>query len=220
MTFTQELWRETEALQHKIRHMPFNRELAAGTLPPEVFRGYIVQDAHYLEGFARALAVAAAKAPDPQGVAQLAASAAGAIAVERGLHDHYLGHFGVSPEAFAQAEISAACDHYLSFLLRTAALGDFPEALAALLPCFWIYHEIGTGIARDAAGANPYRAWIDTYSGAAFAESVGRMLALVDRVAALSDAATHLRMHRAFATSCWHEWHFWDSAYHMRGWAA
>ena len=43
--------------------MPFNAELAAGTLSEARFKHYITQDAHYLIGFGRALTLAAAKAP-------------------------------------------------------------------------------------------------------------------------------------------------------------
>lgn len=218
MSFTQDLAAQTQGLRRQIHEMPFNRELAAGTLPAEVFRGYIIQDAHYLEGFARALALAAAKAPDGQAVAQLAGSATGAVAVERGLHAHYMGLFGVSAEAFAASEVSAACDHYVSFLLRSAALGDFAEAVAALLPCFWIYRDIGREIAGQSGPENPYAAWIATYAGEAFDDSVARMLALVDRIGAAADAATQARMHRAFQRACWHEWRFWDSAYHCELW--
>ena len=68
MTFTQDVLSENADLCAAIRAMPFNRALSDGTLPREAFRHYIIQDAHYLEGFARALALAAARAPDADGV--------------------------------------------------------------------------------------------------------------------------------------------------------
>ncbi|AQS47338.1 thiaminase II [Thioclava nitratireducens] len=218
MSFAQDLAQATAPLRRQIHDMPFNRELAEGSLDRETFQGYIIQDAHYLEGFARALALAAAKAPDAPTVAQLAGSAAGAIAVERELHAHYMGLFGVSAEDFARIEPSAACDHYVSFLLRSAAIGDFSEAVAALLPCFWIYRDIGREIAQVSGAENPYAAWIATYSGEAFDQSVTRMLELTDRLGAIADAPVRALMHRAFARSCWHEWRFWDSAYRGESW--
>lgn len=218
MSFTQDLALQTADLRRQIHDMPFNRELAHGSLPAEVFRGYIVQDAHYLEGFARALSLAAAKAPDPATIAQLAGSAGTAAAVERLLHGHYMALYGVSEAQFRATGVSQACDHYIASLIRACALGDFPEALAALLPCFWIYHDVGHEIAAMAAPGNPYAEWIATYSGEDFSAGVAKMLALTDRVAAAADAATRARMQKVFARSCWHEWHFWDSAYHRRNW--
>ena len=62
--FTDALWAEIQPTYEAILDLPFNRELAAGTLSRERFIFYMVQDAHYLTHFARALAVTAARAPD------------------------------------------------------------------------------------------------------------------------------------------------------------
>src|SRR4029079_14996391 len=70
-------------LYEAIRTMPFNAELAAGVLSEARFRHYITQDAHYLVGFGRALALAAAKAPNPDRIVQFAQGAEVAIVVER-----------------------------------------------------------------------------------------------------------------------------------------
>lgn len=218
MSFTETMDEETAALRATIREMPLNRELAEGSLPAETFRHYIVQDAHYLEGFARALALAAARAPEAEAVARLATAASGAIVVERQLHAHYMGMFGVAPEEFVATEPSAVCDHYVGFLLRTAALADAPEAVAALLPCFTVYLEVGHDIHARAAADNPYRAWIDTYAGEEFAEAVAGMVSLADALADGANPDARARMARAFRRSVWHEWAFWDGAYHRRRW--
>ena len=218
MSFTDTLWSETATLQHAIRTMPFNVELAAGTLPPETFREYIVQDAHYLEGFARALALAASRAPDPESIARLAGSANGAILVERQLHAEYMALYGVTPETFGAIPPSRACDHYVSFLIRSAAVDPFPVAVTALLPCFWIYHRVGVAIHAEAAVDHPYRAWIGTYAGEAFAASVQGMVAFTERLGERADGSTRAAMSRAFARSSWHEWMFWHSAYGRHGW--
>ncbi len=218
MSFTQELWSHTADLQTHIRNMPFNAELAAGTLPSATFREYIIQDAHYLEGFARALALAGSRGPDAPAIAQLAGSANGAIAVERQLHAEYMTLYGVSPADFAGTPPSQACDHYVSFLIRSAAVDPFAVAVTALLPCFWIYQRVGVSIHERAAADHPYRAWIDTYASDDFAQSVQRMLDLTDALAAQADDPTRGAMRDAFVRSSWHEWRFWDSAYHREGW--
>src|SRR4051794_352811 len=63
--FTDAMWAEIRPIYDAILDLPFNRELAAGTLSRERFSFYVVQDAHYLGAFARALATAAAKAATP-----------------------------------------------------------------------------------------------------------------------------------------------------------
>ena len=62
MSFTDDMWAEIRPIYEAILALPFNRELAAGTLTRERFLFYMIQDAHYLGAFARALATAAAKA--------------------------------------------------------------------------------------------------------------------------------------------------------------
>ncbi|MEM9786413.1 MAG: thiaminase II [Pseudomonadota bacterium] len=220
MSFTETLWSDTADLQSAICDMPFNAELAAGTLPSETFREYIIQDAHYLEGFARALALAASRGPDAPAIAQLAGSANGAIAVERQLHAEYMAMYGVSEADFAATPPSQACDHYVSFLIKSAAVDPFPVAVVALLPCFWIYQRVGASIHARAAADHPYRAWIDTYASDAFAESVQRILDLTDQLAAQADEVTRATMKAVFVRSSWHEWRFWDSAYQRAGWPA
>jgi len=219
MRFTDKMWAATDDLQRSILAMPFNRELAAGTLPPATFQHYMIQDAYYLEGFARALATAAARAPDAKAVLQLADAAHGALAVESQLHSHFMALYGVDTASFAAIEPTPACDHYVSYLLRTAALADLPVALAALLPCFWVYLRVGQDIHATAGSDNPYRAWIDTYVGEDFSNGVARMLELTDRVAQTASDAVHVQMHQAFRHSTRLEWMFWDSAYNLRQWA-
>ncbi len=74
-TFSEWAWQETEALRQRILDLPFNRELANGTLTQERFQFYMIQDALYLEQYSRALAVAAAKAPDPEAMQRFARAA-------------------------------------------------------------------------------------------------------------------------------------------------
>ena len=64
--FTDAMWAEIRPIYEAILDLPFNRELAAGALSRERFIFYMVQDAHYLGAFARALATAAAKATTPE----------------------------------------------------------------------------------------------------------------------------------------------------------
>jgi thiaminase/transcriptional activator TenA len=198
-SFSGEAWTRNAAACDTIGSMPFNAELAAGTLPRATFQHYIVQDAHYLIGFGRALSLAAAKAPEPDGIVQFSRAAQDAIVVERALHGGFFRD-------------------YVSYLLATAYAEPFEVVCAALLPCFWIYKAVGDDIFARAAADNPYRAWIDTYAGEEFAEAVAGMIAATDHAALTASVGTRQRMHRAFTQATRLEWMFWDSAYRDAGW--
>lgn len=218
MRFIDTLKAATGSLWEQIHTMPFNAELSAGTLPADVFQGYIIQDAHYLEGFARALAIAASRAPEPAIIGQLSASSTSAVMVESALHGEYMKLFGVSHDDYLSTPRSQACDHYLNSLISIAATEPFPVAMCALLPCFWIYYSVGQTISKTPTENNPYQAWIDTYAGEEFAIAVEGMLTLTDKLAKTADDATKSAMIAAFKRAVWHEWRFWDSAYHQLTW--
>jgi thiaminase/transcriptional activator TenA len=216
--FSDTAWERIAPLREAIHRLPFNGELAAGTLAPERFRFYILQDALYLDAYARVLAVAAAKAPDPGTVRAFGAAAVEAVAVEQALHGRYLAEFGVDPEAVAAAEPAPDCLAYTSFLLATAHQRPWEVLVAALLPCFWIYWDVAGAIARRAPPDNPYRAWIATYADPRFGEAVRVVIAAADRAAAGATAPLRDAMLAAFTRSTQYEYLFWDGAYRQRGW--
>ena len=216
--FSNEARERTTALREAIHRLPFNVELAAGALTRDRFQGYIVQDAIYLGQFSRALAIAAARAPDGATLQSFARSAAGAVAVEQTLHETYLTRFGLDPGQIAAAEPSPDCLAYTSFLLAAAYHEPWEVLVAALLPCFWVYWEVGCAIAQRAAADNPYRAWIDTYADEDFGAAVRAVVAAADLAAAQTTPLLRTRMLAAFTRACQYEWLFWDGAYQRRGW--
>lgn len=218
MTFSKTVWADNQARYDAILAMPFNAELTAGTLSRERFVQYIVQDAHYLIGFGRALAVAAAKADDPDRMVQFTEAAREAVVVERALHGSFFADWGITADAFAATPLAPAAHHYVSFLIATAFREPYEVVLASLLPCFWIYAEVGTEIHAKAAADNPYRAWIDTYAGEEFQTAVNEMIAATDEAAAAASPERLAGMHEAYAASTRLEYMFWDSAYRLERW--
>jgi len=217
-SFSTEAWQANAAAYEAIRTMPFNAALADGTLSVERFRHYMIQDAHYLIAFGRALAIAAAKADDPDGLIQFSQAATIAVVVERSLHVDFFTKFEVSPDDFKATPLSPVCHHYCSFLTSTAYAEPYPVVLAALLPCFWIYAEIGRDILARAVRPNPYDAWIDTYAGEEFHEAVRAVIATTDSAAATASPETLKAMHAAYARGTQLEWMFWDSAWRLADW--
>lgn len=218
--FSARVWQSTTPLRAAIHALPFNRELAAGTLAREKFQFYIVQDALYLDQYARALALAAARGPDLPTLRAFGNYAQGAVDVELQLHARYLNEFGVDAEALARAEPAPDCFGYTSFLMATAYHEPWEVLVAALLPCFWLYWDVGTAISKTAAADNPYRAWIETYADDGFGDAVRAVIAATDRAAEAASDTVRGKMTTAFTRSCQYEWLFWDGAWHRRAWPA
>jgi thiaminase/transcriptional activator TenA len=91
----------------------------------------------------RALLIAAARAPSEPDIAMFAQHAVGAIEVERSLHESLFPELGLTAETVAAMPIAPTNLAYTSYQLAVAYGGSFPEALGALLPCYWIYWEVG-----------------------------------------------------------------------------
>jgi len=214
LPYTDYLWKQTEGIYNQILEHPFNQQLMAGTLDKGVFRFYISQDSLYLHDFGRALAMMAARSLEASKLQQFANFAGGAVTVEKALHEEYFQEFGIQEAG----EKSPTCLHYTSFLLAKTAYEDYATGMAALLPCFWIYREVGNHIYAKASADNPYQAWIDTYAGQEFSDLVDKALVITNEVAEDANFETRNSMSRAFITSTKLEWLFWDSAFRQETW--
>lgn len=213
-------WAAAQPVYDAILAHPFLAALADGTLPPDAFEYYLLQDAHYLRGFARALALVASHAHDESEVALFAQHAADAIAVERQLHASLLAELGIDPQAAARSEPGPATTAYVDHLVAACATGSFPDGVAAVLPCYWVYAEVGNALLIRSSPDPRYARWIDTYGGAQFQATVASVLAVVDRIGAGLDPAAARRAERLYVTGVRHEWMFWDAAWTGRTWPA
>lgn len=122
---------------------PFVLALADGSLASDVFREYMLQDARYLMAFGDAAALLSSRLRDSNEKAWFQRAATLATEVERSLH---MG-FGAVLN-FTREDVDALTPHppgqaYADAMLRAAATGGVLEALAALLPCPWLYAELG-----------------------------------------------------------------------------
>ncbi len=215
MKWSEHTWQAIEERYQSILDMPFIKELSDGTLPQEKFRFYMAQDSLYLEHFGRTLSLIAAKIQDLQDVLAFMRFAENAIVVENALHESYFIDFGVKDKGIAEP----ACHHYIHFLRSTAALESVEIAVAAVLPCFWIYRKVGDYIYNNLnAINNPYQKWIDTYGGEEFSVAVDQAIAICDRLAENSTEETREKMTEAFIMSTRMEFYFWEGAYELKTW--
>src|ERR671923_1052827 len=180
MAFTSELWASIAPIYAAILAHPFVRGLTDGSLSRDAFRFYVVQDAHYLRDFARALSIAAARAPQDDWIIMLNEHAAGALRVERSLHETFFREFGLSEKDVAAVPLAPTNLAYTSYLLAVAYGRPFHEALAALLPCYWIYWEVGKELERRGSPDALYARWIGTYASEEFASVVRAVLDVTD----------------------------------------
>jgi thiaminase/transcriptional activator TenA len=189
-------------------------ELEEGTLPLETFRCYVVQDFHYLAGFGRAVATALSKATDDELAKRLLPRVA--TPIERPLHRHLFDLLEIDYDAAAATEVSPTNKAYTDHLEVTAADGGVGPAAAALLPCPWTYHRLGSILRRP---NHPiYDAWFDGYASGLLAKSTAAWRELVDDFGDRQGSAGREAMRRAFLVSARYEYMFWTMAYSRERW--
>jgi thiaminase (transcriptional activator TenA) len=216
--WTERLWVETADTYAAILAHPFLLGLTSGDLDPATFAHYLAQDVHYLRDYARTLAVIGAKAPNHADTGMLAGQAATAIEVEFVLNTALVADLDIDASSQAAAPVAPTTHAYTSFLLATAYGGSFAEGLAAVLPCYWMYAEIGRALAGVGSPDPRYQRWIDTYAGEEYAATVRLVLDLADRVGLELGVADEARARERFAVAARYEWMFWDGSWRRESW--
>jgi len=210
------LWAEASDTYAAILEHPFLAGLTGGRLDPAAFAHYVVQDAYYLKDFARTLTIVGSKAPTMADVGMFARHAAATVDVELALHESLLPELGIEkPDTVPVAPTTRA---YTSYLLATGCCGSFAEGVAAVLPCYWIYAEVGAELVTRGSPDSRYQRWIDTYADDEYQTLVAEVLTLADEVGTTLSATEEARAREHFATAARYEWMFFDAAWRREVW--
>jgi thiaminase (transcriptional activator TenA) len=208
----------TDIWEAQYQH-PFVRGIGDGTLSLERFKFWLRQDYVFLIEYARLLALAGARSPDLETMIRFATLLKETVDTEMSLHRGYAAEFGISTEELERELPAPATQAYTDFLLRIAAMGDFAQLAAALLPCMWAFSEIGQRLASQPAPKDQrYAKWIAMYSSKEFADLAQWCRDLLDTLAAGLPPRELQKLEAAFLTSSRYEWQFWEMAWKMEHW--
>jgi thiaminase/transcriptional activator TenA len=196
------LWDTNADLAAAALDHPFVRGLADGTLPRDIFCGYVAQDAFFLEAFARAYALALAHSPDRASLDAFA-DLLGGVRDELRLHTVYAQRWHID---LATVTPSSATLAYTDLLLATAALGGLGMTCAAMTPCMRLYAYLGRSMAPSAS--DTYAEWVETYADPAFEELARTLERLLD-----AHAAETPMVRRTYRRAMQLEIAFFDAAY-------
>ncbi len=214
MRFSDQLRHAAADLWEAQHQHPFVCGIRDGTLAADRFCFYVRQDYLFLIDYGRLLALACARAPRLEWMERFAEIAHSTLRTEMDLHRACAAEWGISTAALEQERPRAVTRGYTDFLLRTAALGDFGELVAALLPCMWGYSELGQRLAQaQPPAAERYARWIEMYAGEDFANLAHWCQDVCDEAAAGAAEEARRRMRDAFLASSQYELDFWEQAW-------
>ncbi|BCW59147.1 bifunctional hydroxymethylpyrimidine kinase/phosphomethylpyrimidine kinase [Arthrobacter sp. StoSoilB20] len=208
--FAATLWKEATVELEAIYKLGFIEGLKSGKLPEAAFNYYLAQDAIYLNGYSRVLARAGALAPSEEEQLFWAKASQQCLEVESELHRNWLS------TREASSGTGPVTKSYVDHLLAASASGSYPLVLAAILPCYWLYAEVGQQLnaafveAGSPAG-HPYADWLRTYADEDFAAATRNAINFTDAAAAAASEGERAAMVEAFALSCRYETAFFDA---------
>lgn len=209
------LWSDVKDVFNAIIKHPFIEKLSKGTLPEAVFRVYIIQDALYLDEYARILALLASKAPKEEWVKSFVEDSSAIIDFEKALHREYFSKWGLTYDEVRSTLQNPTNLAYVNHLWRSVLLEEFPVGVAAVAPCYWIYLEVGRHLEAQSPPNELYRKWIATYSSKEYTKYVIRILNIMDELLSSASELVRIKAARAFRLSAGYEYMFWDAAYKM-----
>lgn len=198
---------------------PFVQGIKDGSLVEDKFRYYVKQDAYYVRELAKIHGLAAAQTDDPKIVAELSNIAVGLAEGELQLHHHLFKELQVSEEewtAFRPAPVAYA---YISHLYHVAHQGRLCCTMAALMPCPWLYFEIGRRL-RDARPKQKiFQDWIAEYSADGIEKNVAIERTIWDESSLGTSEQEQEDMIHIFKQSSYYELQFWSMGLGMSDWS-
>jgi thiaminase/transcriptional activator TenA len=220
MPLSERLRESVSPLWQRQREHPFVTALGDGWLPRANFEFYIRQDALFLDELTKTFAYATTRTTEHEEMEQFGRYILNTLLVEADLHRRYGEQFGLTPDEMSATLMAPTNYAYTRHLLSIAATGTLPEIITAVLPCAWIYAEVGHYLVGETSPSadHPYRDWLMTYASPDF-DAVRKWLCeRLNRRDSVLNAQEKARLHEIFLTSTRYEWLFWDMAWKMEEW--
>lgn len=192
----------------------FVTQLGRGELPEDAFRHYLVQDYLFLIQFARAYALGVYKSPTLADMRMSLDGVKAILDVELDLHVELCTGWGMTRSELESAPEMTQTMAYTRFVLEAGMAGDLLDLQVALAPCIIGYAEIGAML-LDRHGTemdgNPYRRWVEEYSGSAYHDLARAFGDWLDSTAEVyMTDARYPRLRAIFGKACALEADFWQ----------
>lgn len=218
MRFSEELRERTKDSWDKSVNHPFVKDIAKGDLPLETFKNYIMQDIYYLKHYGKVHAFAAAHADDFSVSASLAEKAKTTAEAELTVHKEHAEILNITDEDIKNFKPAPTAYAYTSHLYRASLSGSLAQIIAAILPCYWLYADIGMKYKDENPDEEIYRNWIQMYASDWFQESTQEMIDLMDELADKAGEDERKKIIEQFVIAKNYELAFWEMSYTFEKW--
>ncbi|MBC1935914.1 thiaminase II [Listeria grandensis] len=216
--FSEKLYVENREIWQKSKDHLFVKRLADGSLEREAFRYYLLQDHYYLTHYVKVIALGIAHADDYGAMIELSRSLASLENSELRMRETFYPVVGIEMADLEGIVPSPAAYHYTSHMYRVAGSQSLGRILAGILPCYWLYREIGEQYAGQVSPDPLYQAWLAIYQDAEYAKGLQRQVDLLDRIARTLPNSELAAMQDDFRISSYAELAFWEMGLRQETW--
>lgn len=217
MTLTDNMRTAADELFTASFNHPFITELTTGNLPMDRFRFYLKQDAYYLKEFSRLHHLLALQLAEPADVKFLEAEANGLNNSEQDVRKEFFQQLQITADELTNTPMAPNTYNYVTHMEHELATNP-AQGAAALLPCYWLYNQIGERLVQQSSPVKIYQQFIDTYASPEFTVATNTMIDIVDRLGEETSSVVQSAMITAFLRSSYFELNFWQTAYDETTW--
>ena len=216
MTLTSKLKSKYSDLWESMTHHRFVSQMADGSLSPEIFKTYFLQDYVFVNDLVPLAAQGIAKAPNLDAASIFNEFLVGVLDPENDLFMRFFDELGATQEDYSSAKASPTTQAFGDFLVRTSLEGTFDEIALVLYVTEGTYLDWGTRLLEESADPNNsvFREWIDLHGPAVLGGLVSWLESYINNHSQITEErADHL-----FHTTLRYEFLFWESAYDDEKW--
>lgn len=218
MLFSEELKNENQNLWDLSQNHPFVKSVAKGDLPIENYRFYMIDDLYFLEHYVNVHFYAAALATDYDVKKWLANRANDMVSGQTKAREKHRRIFNITQEELDVFTPAPTSYGYTSHLYREATSGSLGRIIAALLPCYWVYADIGL-FYKDYKPENElYLGFVENYASERFQTASNYMVGLLDKIAEESDEKEKDKIKNSFVIATEYELSFWEMSWTQEKW--
>ena len=216
MTLVDKLKTEHRTLWDKVVSHRFVNELGDGTLPPDIFGRYFLQDYVFVNDLVVLASKGISKSPDFESASVLNNFLTGILNPENDLFVRFFRELGYTKEEYSAATATPVTRAFGDFLVRSAYESHFDDIAVILYVTEGTYLDWGTRLTSEGAspGNSVYKEWIDLHNPAVLGELVEWLGNYLDERSQIDySRATYL-----FHTALRYEYLFWEGAYSEDDW--
>ena len=207
MTISEEILKKTSIQSNEIIYGKFIQKIRSGTLEPDQFIYYMIQDVNFLKYYAKCNAIIATKISSEY-KADFALYTKSSITYIKFVEEYFLEH----PE-YQSNYTTRATEGYTNHLVKNCATKPLEIALSAILACELLYKALGAYLKNYSVTNNPYELWYLPLSDPEYVKGVDKLQYIVDDYALAASNATQGEMIDVGAKGYVWEFEFFQDSY-------